>query len=200
MKKLFAVKMLALGLAGLTLASCGGAKQVEVKRTGTYLSNDKIAYQNFLPTYNYYTLTSSTQRIETYDNNTYVFTKFETLYSNVSFGPDVAAGSETWNDQRMMITTFTGTFTQESDEDSLTLTLAVPTAVSYTRTGLMTIDTSNWIDEMAEAAVDYQGNVLKDDDGNAYTASSYLAYMTKEFEESSVLINKSTYKFSQIAW
>lgn len=199
MKKLFAVRMLALGLAGLTLASCGGETKA-ASRTGTYLSNDKIAYQNFLPTYNYYTLTSTTQRIETYDDNTYVFTKFETLYSNVSFGPDVAAGSETWNDQRMMITTFKGTFTQESDEDSLTLTLAIPTTVSYTRTGYMTIDTERWTDEMAEAAVDYQGNVLRDDDGNAYTASSYVSYMTNGFEETSVLINKSTYKFSQIAW
>lgn len=190
----------AVSAATLGLTACGGSSAANM--TGNYISNDTISYSNFLPTYNYFTLTSTTQEIETYDDGTYCFSTYETLYSNVSFGADVAAGEETWNDQRMMITRYYGEYTSEEDTDTntLTITMSVPTRVTYARTGYLTIDTENWTDDMANSIVDYQGAAQTDSDGNAYTAETYLASVVDGMSSTSVIINLSTYKFTQISW
>ncbi len=184
------------------LSSCSGGAVEEANIVGNYISNDVIEYSNFLPTYNYFTLQTTTQQIEIYDDASYCFSSYSTLYSNVSFGADVAAGDETWNDQRFMMTRYYGSYTSEEDTDLnlLTISLDIPTRVVYARTGFLTIDSANWTDDMADSVVDYQGAVQTDADGNAYTADTILDYYISDLSVASAIVNLSTYKFTQIDW
>ena len=54
--------------AALCMAACDGGAATQ---TGAYLSENNLTYSNFLPQYNYFTATSTTQQLDTFDDDTY---------------------------------------------------------------------------------------------------------------------------------
>lgn len=190
------VAMMAVVCMCVSLAACGGEK----KPTGSYMSNNNYAYSNFSPTYNYRTLTFSSEQIETYDDNTYCLTVNTVTYSNVTFGENIASDKSTANDRGSTITKYYGTCTAVTDtEGDITLTLKTPTRIVYAANGKLTVDTANWTDKMAESLVDAQGNQLKDEAGNAYTGDTYLASKVKNFTDKEIYVNGTSYSFEYFA-
>ena len=194
-------------IATVSLAACsaGGATL-----TGEYLSNNSYSYANMLPKYNYYYVTFSGQTLETYSDGTYCLTVNEIMYSNVSFGPDVANGKETANDRGQKVTKYYGTFTQESDPSDETLsfiTINVPERVVFASSGYTTLDTANWTEEMTESAVNLaaqpQGGlgVSVNEDGTV-TADMVLEGKTEGFkaEGIEIMVTLNDGKFTQVSW
>lgn len=194
-------------IATVSLAACsaGGATL-----TGEYLSNNSYSYANMRPTYNYYYVTFSGQTLETYSDGTYCLTVNEIMYSNVSFGPDVANGKETANDRGQKVTKYYGTFTQESDPSDETLTfitINVPERVVFASSGYPTLDTSNWTEAMTQSAVDLaaqpQGGlgVSVNEDGTV-TADMVLEGKTEGFDAAGIeiMVTLNDGKFTQVSW
>ena len=194
-------------IATVSLAACsaGGATL-----TGEYLSNNSYSYTNMLPKYNYYYVAFSGQTLETYSDGTYCLTVNEIMYSNVSFGPDVANGKETANDRGQKVTKYYGTFTQESDPSDETLTfitINVPERVVFASSGYPTLDTGNWTDAMTQSAVDLaaqpQGGlgVSANEDGTI-TADMVLEGKTEGFkaEGIEIMVTLNDGKFTQVSW
>lgn len=194
-------------IATVSLAACsaGGATL-----TGEYLSNNSYSYANMRPTYNYYYVTFSGQTLETYSDGTYCLTVNEIMYSNVSFGPDVANGKETANDRGQKVIKYYGTFTQESDPSDETLTfitINVPERVVFASSGYPTLDTSNWTEAMTQSAVDLaaqpQGGlgVSVNEDGTI-TADMVLEGKTEGFkaEGIEIMVTLNDGKFTQVSW
>ena len=194
-------------IATVSLAACsaGGATL-----TGEYLSNNSYSYANMRPLYNYYYVTFSGQTLETYSDGTYCLTVNEIMYSNVSFGPDVANGKETANDRGQKVTKYYGTFTQESDPSDETLafiTINVPERVVFASSGYPTLDTANWTDAMTQSAVDLaaqpQGGlgVSVNEDGTV-TADMVLEGKTEGFkaEGIEIMVTLNDGKFTQVSW
>lgn len=194
-------------IATVSLAACsaGGATL-----TGEYLSNNSYSYANMRPLYNYYYVTFSGQTLETYSDGTYCLTVNEIMYSNVSFGPDVANGKETANDRGQKVTKYYGTFTQESDPSDETLTfitINVPERVVFASSGYPTLDTGNWTEEMTESAVNLaaqpQGGlgVSVNEDGTV-TADMVLEGKTEGFkaEGIEIMVTLNDGKFTQVSW
>lgn len=194
-------------IATVSLAACsaGGATL-----TGEYLSNNSYSYANMRPTYNYYYVTFSGQTLETYSDGTYCLTVNEIMYSNVSFGPDVANGKETANDRGQKVTKYYGTFTQESDPSDETLTfitINVPERVVFASSGYPTLDTSNWTEAMTQSAVDLaaqpQGGlgVSVNEDGTI-TADMVLEGKTEGFDAEGIeiMVTLNDGKFTQVSW
>lgn len=194
-------------IATVSLAACsaGGATL-----TGEYLSNNSYSYANMRPLYNYYYVTFSGQTLETYSDGTYCLTVNEIMYSNVSFGPDVANGKETANDRGQKVTKYYGTFTQESDPSDETLTfitINVPERVVFASSGYPTLDTGNWTETMTQSAVDLaaqpQGGlgVSVNEDGTV-TADMVLEGKTEGFkaEGIEIMVTLNDGKFTQVSW
>ena len=194
-------------IATVSLAACsaGGATL-----TGEYLSNNSYSYVNMLPKYNYYYVAFSGQTLETYSDGTYCLTVNEIMYSNVSFGPDVANGKETANDRGQKVTKYYGTFTQESDPSDETLTfitINVPERVVFASSGYPTLDTGNWTETMTETAVELaeqpQGGlgVSVNEDGTI-TADMVLEGKTEGFkaEGIEIMVTLNDGKFAQVSW
>ena len=194
-------------IATVSLAACsaGGATL-----TGEYLSNNSYSYANMRPLYNYYYVTFSGQTLETYSDGTYCLTVNEIMYSNVSFGPDVANGKETANDRGQKVTKYYGTFTQESapsDETLTFITINVPERVVFASSGYPTLDTSNWTEAMTQSAVDLaaqpQGGlgVSVNEDGTV-TADMVLEGKTEGFkaEGIEIMVTLNDGKFTQVSW
>lgn len=194
-------------IATVSLAACsaGGATL-----TGEYLSNNSYSYVNMLPKYNYYYVAFSGQTLETYSDGTYCLTVNEIMYSNVSFGPDVANGKETANDRGQKVTKYYGTFTQESDPSDETLTfitINVPERVVFASSGYPTLDTGNWTETMTETAVELaeqpQGGlgVSVNEDGTI-TADMVLEGKTEGFkaEGIEIMVTLNDGKFTQVSW
>lgn len=194
-------------IATVSLAACsaGGATL-----TGEYLSNNSYSYANMRPTYNYYYVTFSGQTLETYSDGTYCLTVNEIMYSNVSFGPDVANGKETANDRGQKVIKYYGTFTQESDPSDETLTfitINVPERVVFASSGYPTLDTSNWTEAMTQSAVDLaaqpQGGlgVSVNEDGTI-TADMVLEGKTEGFDAAGIeiMVTLNDGKFTQVSW
>lgn len=194
-------------IATVSLAACsaGGATL-----TGEYLSNNSYSYANMLPKYNYYYVAFSGQTLETYSDGTYCLTVNEIMYSNVSFGPDVANGKETANDRGQKVTKYYGTFTQESDPSDETLTfitINVPERVVFASSGYPTLDTGNWTETMTETAVELaeqpQGGlgVSVNEDGTI-TADMVLEGKTEGFkaEGIEIMVTLNDGKFTQVSW
>mgnify|MGYP001777738093 CR=1 FL=1 len=194
-------------IATVSLAACsaGGATL-----TGEYLSNNSYSYVNMLPKYNYYYVAFSGQTLETYSDGTYCLTVNEIMYSNVSFGPDVANGKETANDRGQKVTKYYGTFTQESDPSDETLTfitINVPERVVFASSGYPTLDTGNWTETMTETAVELaaqpQGGlgVSVNEDGTV-TADMVLEGKTEGFkaEGIEIMVTLNDGKFTQVSW
>lgn len=191
------VTVIAVVCISMAFAACGSA---EKKVTGSYCSDNSYRWMNMLPTYNYYTLTYQSQQIETYDDGTYCLTVNAITYSNVNVGESVPTGSATGNDRGNVVTRYYGTCTAETDsEGDITLNLAKPTRVVRISKGSLTIDTANWVEDMAKSIVDGQGNQAMDKDGNPYTAETYLANILGEFTGAEVYVNGTTYIFSQVS-
>lgn len=193
-------------IATVSLAACSGGATL----TGEYLSNNSYSYANMRPLYNYYYVTFSGQTLETYSDGTYCLTVNEIMYSNVSFGPDVANGKETANDRGQKVTKYYGTFTQESDPSDETLafiTINVPERVVFASSGYPTLDTSNWTEAMTQSAVDLaaqpQGGlgVSVNEDGTI-TADMVLEGKTEGFkaEGIEIMVTLNDGKFTQVSW
>ena len=194
-------------IATVSLAACSGGVAT---LTGEYLSNNSYSYANMRPLYNYYYVTFSGQTLETYSDGTYCLTVNEIMYSNVSFGPDVANGKETANDRGQKVTKYYGTFTQESDPSDETLTfitINVPERVVFASSGYPTLDTSNWTEAMTQSAVDLaaqpQGGlgVSVNEDGTI-TADMVLEGKTEGFkaEGIEIMVTLNDGKFTQVSW
>lgn len=194
-------------IATVSLAACSGGVAT---LTGEYLSNNSYSYVNMLPKYNYYYVAFSGQTLETYSDGTYCLTVNEIMYSNVSFGPDVANGKETANDRGQKVTKYYGTFTQESDPSDETLTfitINVPERVVFASSGYPTLDTSNWTEAMTQSAVDLaaqpQGGlgVSVNEDGTV-TADMVLEGKTEGFkaEGIEIMVTLNDGKFTQVSW
>lgn len=193
-------------IATVSLAACSGGATL----TGEYLSNNSYSYTNMLPKYNYYYVAFSGQTLETYSDGTYCLTVNEIMYSNVSFGPDVANGKETANDRGQKVTKYYGTFTQESDPSDETLTfitINVPERVVFASSGYPTLDTGNWTETMTETAVELaeqpQGGlgVSVNEDGTI-TADMVLEGKTEGFkaEGIEIMVTLNDGKFTQVSW
>lgn len=194
-------------IATVSLAACSGGVAT---LTGEYLSNNSYSYANMRPLYNYYYVTFSGQTLETYSDGTYCLTVNEIMYSNVSFGPDVANGKETANDRGQKVTKYYGTFTQESDPSDETLTfitINVPERVVFASSGYPTLDTSNWTEAMTQSAVDLaaqpQGGlgVSVNEDGTV-TADMVLEGKTEGFDAEGIeiMVTLNDGKFNQVSW
>ena len=194
-------------IAAASLAACSGGSAT---LTGEYLSNNEYSYTNMLPAYEYYFVAFSGQTLETYSDGTYCLTVNEIMYSNVSFGPDVANGKETANDRGQKVTKYYGTFTQEVDPDDDTLafvTINTPTRVVFASSGYPTLDTANWTEEMTQSAVDLaaqpQGGlgVAVNEEG-VITADMVLAGKTEGFkaEGIEIMVTLNDGKFTQVSW
>ncbi len=183
--------LLALGLAAMSaaslaaFASCGGAAE----STGVYLSNNDLSYTNFLPTYNYFTASIGTQEIETFSDNTYVLTINKVNFSNISLGPDVATGEETWNDRGQVSVKYYGTFTSVEDEGDLTLTLSAPTKLVYEEFGYVAMDSTKTYGE--EFTYTPMG-------GEAISYADKIAQEMAKFNGAEVYINGAGASFKQI--
>ena len=194
-------------IAAASLAACSGGSAT---LTGEYLSNNEYSYTNMLPDYEYYFVAFSGQTLETYSDGTYCLTVNEIMYSNVSFGPDVANGKETANDRGQKVTKYYGTFTQEVDPDDDTLafvTINTPTRVVFASSGYPTLDTANWTEEMTESAVNLaeqpQGGlgVAVNEEG-VITAEMVLEGKTEGFkaEGIEIMVTLNDGKFTQVSW
>lgn len=183
-----------LGASVLAFAGCGTSAAT---LTGSYVSENDITYQNFLPTYNYYYATITNQQLDTYDDDTYVLTVTTTSFSNISLGADVAEGEETWNDRGHSVTRYYGdcVITEDSSDDSvLYITISEPSRVVFTMntdissSAAAYYDTDNWTDDMTEAS--------------GSDAASYLATYTDGFSSSGIEIVAylTTYSFEQVSW
>ena len=194
--------------AAAMLSACSGGGATS---TGTYLSENELTYANFLPEgKNYYFATSTTQQLDTFSDNTYCLTITTSTYSNISLGPDVATGDETWNDRGQTITRFYGSCTVETDPSDDTLsfvTISAPERVVFASFGSLTLDTSNWTDEMTGAATTLASNPLgglgiqigKDE---TVSADMLLEAKVGEFPTDGIeiMVNLSACSFDQVSW
>lgn len=180
--------------AALGMAACDGGAATQ---TGAYLSENNLTYSNFLPQYNYFTATSTTQQLDTFDDDTYCLTITTSTYSNIKLGPDVPTGEETWNDRGQTITRYYGTCTVEADPSDETLsfvTISTPTRVVYSSFGSQYFDTDNWTQTMTDATAG--------EDGSTMDAAAYLTSKVENFPASGIeiMVNLSMYSFDQVSW
>lgn len=193
--------------AAAMLSACSGGGATS---TGTYLSENELTYANMLPQYNYFFATSTTQQLDTYSDNTYCLTITTSTYSNISLGPDVATGDETWNDRGQTITRFYGSCTVETDPSDDTLsfvTISAPERVVFASFGSLTLDTSNWTDEMTEAATTLASNPqgglgIQLEEGETVSADMLLEAKVGEFPTDGIeiMVNLSACSFDQVSW
>lgn len=146
--------LLAVAFGALAMTSCSGGSNATL--SNVYLSTNNLDYSNFLPQFNYFFETTTTQQIETYDDDTYILTVNTSTFSNISLGPDVAAGAETYNDRGQNVYKVYGECTLEETADYTTINLvSVTRFVSYglssntdsngvTTTSVTFHDTANW--------------------------------------------------------
>ena len=193
--------------AAAMLSACSGGSATS---TGTYLSENELTYSNMLPQYNYFFATSTTQQLDTYSDNTYCLTITTSTYSNISLGPDVATGDETWNDRGQTITRFYGSCTVEADPSDDTLsfvTISAPERVVFASFGSVTLDTDNWTEAMTEAATTLASNPqgglgIQLEEGETVSADMLLEAKVGEFPTDGIeiMVNLSACSFDQVSW
>ena len=194
-------------VAAACLAGCSGGAPAS---TGTYLSENELTYFNMLPAKNYFTATSTTQQLDTYSDNTYCLTITTSTYSNISLGPDVATGEETWNDRGQTITRYYGACTVETDpsDDTLSfITISAPDRVVFASFGSVTLDTGNWTEAMTEAATTLASNPLGGlgiqlEEGETVTAELLLEAKADGFPADGIeiMVNLNACSFEQVSW
>lgn len=202
-RKLFAAIVTAVAIMAMLLCftACGGA----AKPTGSFLSENQIRYMNFHPTFNYRTLTSTTQQLDTYDDGTYCLTVTAVTYSNVTFGQDVPSGEATWNDRGQVVTKYYGTCEIVVDSEDSTIeyvTISTPTRVAYSSFGSYTVDTgAEWTEQMTEAA-----SIKDSQSGEIVTeissAEAFIELKTEGFpaEGIEIMVSLTTCNFDQVSW
>lgn len=148
--------MIALAFGAFAMTSCSGTS---ANLANVYVSTNNMDYSNFLPQFNYYFETTTTQQIEVYDDDTYILTVNTSTFSNISLGPDVAAGEETHNDRGQNVYKLYGECTIEATADYTTISLdSVTRFVQYglssntdengvTTTSVTFHDTDNWSED-----------------------------------------------------
>lgn len=194
--------------AAAMLSACSGGGATS---TGTYLSENELTYANFLPEgKNYYFATSTTQQLDTFSDNTYCLTITTSTYSNISLGPDVATGDETWNDRGQTITRFYGSCTVEADPSDDTLsfvTISAPSRVVFASFGSVTLDTGSWTEAMTEAATTLASNPLGGlgiqlGEDETVSADMLLEAKVGEFPTDGIeiMVNLSACSFDQVSW
>lgn len=189
-----ALSVTVVAAAALSMAACGGGSATQ---TGAYLSENNLTYRNMLPQYNYFYAVSTTQQLDTFDDDTYCLTITTSMYSNISLGPDVPTGQETWNDRGQTITRYYGSCTVEADPSDETLsfvTISTPTRVVYSSFGSQYFDTANWTQAMTDATAGEDGSTM---DGTAYLASRVENFPASGIE---IMVNLSMCTFYQVSW
>lgn len=186
MKKLVAVLLAIMMCMGMT--ACGSS---EAASTGVYLSENDLSYSNFLPNYNYFSSTITTQTLETFEDNTYCLTVNKVSFSNISMGPDVATGEETWNDRGQTTEKYYGTFTEESDEENRVITLAKPTKMEYGKFGAPYMNSESVTEDV----------MIEQLGGDPVSATEYLNGLMEKFpEDAVVMVSISAGTFEQVSF
>ena len=213
MKKIALLPLLSV----LVLASCGGTSSDSTTNQGTsssisesassnisnqkelqaaYISPAVMSYMNMRPTYNYYITTYSFEYLETFSDKSYTLTISSTTYSGLVL-PD-EGNAITGNERTNYISKYYGSFeavTNALDEDSLDITLKVPSRVTMNYDSTYFVDSANWTETMKEATA------TKDKDGNITasfdTGSSYLA--STAFSQKEVSVSKTANSFDYFA-
>ncbi|MBO4989052.1 MAG: hypothetical protein J6D37_01840 [Clostridia bacterium] len=173
----------AMATSAIGLTACGSAAET----TGLYTSSNKMSWSNMLPTYNYFTLTYSTEQIETLSDGTYVLTVNTVTYSNVCVGPEVPNGEETGNDRGQTTTKYYGTYTAEEDEGDINLTLSAPTKAIYISSSTLPMDSTVTYGEDLVVANPGGG------DGTSY--NDYIAGVLAKFNGASVYVSGTSASF-----
>lgn len=172
----------------------GGEASKEVKLVGNYLTPAKLGYMNVRPQYNYYVTTYSYQHLQTFDNNQYVLTVVSNSYSALILPEE--GNDATGNERANTIERYMGTYTSEVDEldeDTLNVTLSVPTRYTLSNDSQYYVDTANW-DEAAKTHTAVKTGEGEDAATTVYeTASDYLK--TKAFVETTIPVTKATGQF-----
>lgn len=186
--------LLSLALAATTaasvgaLSSCGGAPAVET--VGVYLSDNGIAYNNFLPTYNYFSCAMSGQQLTTYSDNTYALTITTITYSNISTGANVPNDAFTANDKGQTVTTYYGTYTSVEDDGDLNITLSAPTRATYSSFG------SAFMDSAVTYGEDKTITTAGANDPISY--NDYIASIKAKFNGAEILVNGVQMSFDKV--
>ncbi|MFA6624850.1 MAG: hypothetical protein WCS80_03705 [Bacilli bacterium] len=201
-------------LAVMTLAGCGESKnststsdkgtsspiadsssvnQPAVKELkSAYLSPAVMSYMNMRPAYNYYLTTYSFEYLETFTDDSYILTVSSTTFSGLNL-PD-EGNNATGNERTNYIAKFYGAMTSktnELDEDSLDVSLNIPTRLIMSYDSTYFADTANWTESMTE------NTAIKAQDGTATKSfangGEYLAY--NAFSKKEVTVSKATNSF-----
>lgn len=172
-----------LATSAFAMSACGAPA---AETTGLYMSNNKMTWSNMLPTYNYFTLSYSTEQIETLSDGTYVLTLNTVTYSNISVGPNVPNGEETGNDRGQTTTKYYGTYEAADDEGDINLTLSAPTRVVYQSAQNPAMDSSVTYSE---------DQTITPQSGDPIPYNDYVANILKKFNGASVYVSGPTATF-----
>ncbi|MCI1735252.1 MAG: hypothetical protein LKM30_05920 [Bacilli bacterium] len=160
--------------------------------TGAYLSPAKLTYTNMRPTYNYYMTSYTMEELETFSDNTYVLAISYTMFSGLVLpeSGNEASGNERTNYVQRFMGTCTSK-TNDLDEDTLDVTLAIPNRVIVLQDSTYLADTASWTDDMTTATA------VKDQSGNVTTSyangGEYLASVA--FKEQVLSVSKTKASF-----
>ena len=191
-KKLFAtlVAILATAAMAIGLVACGETTAPATTLTGVYNGDKNLyAYSNFLPTYNYFTFSTTTEQLKTYSDGTYELVVTTSTSSNISTGPDVPSDKYTANSQGYEVVTYIGTFTGKVEDGVNEMTLNVPTRVTRYKAGGGVFDSGNWTEFMSTKTIEHDAISGGSSAENPLTAEKFLeAYKTKFGTEAKEII------------
>jgi hypothetical protein len=146
-------------LAVLALAGCNssdsGKSATNATLTAAYSSPAVLTYVNMRPTYNYYLTTFEFEELETYSDNSYILTVSSSTYSALIL-PEEGNGVK-GNERTNSLTKYYGSFTTEADsldDDTLYITVSVPTRIVMAYDSSYYVDTDNWTDDMKTKSAD----------------------------------------------
>lgn len=185
------VASVAIAASVSALAACSGS---EANLTATYTSGTFSFFSSY-PSYTFKQLTTSTQTIKTYDDNTYELTvTYKYLSGDLSFDASDSGNNDVSgvNDRGQTVEIYYGTYTSTEEEGLLTLTLNSPTDIIKTAAGNVVsgtyyYNTLAWTDDMGTSA---------SSDGTALTAEQYVE--ANAFEQTTVVIDMTYYSFDYI--
>lgn len=191
MKKLFTMVLTVAMVATMALSLTGCQSEPSAaESTGIYLSNNNLTYSNMLPTYNYFSASAIGQSLETFSDSTYCLTVNRITFSNISLGPDVPTGEETWNDRGQTVQKYYGTFTEEADSESRIITLGKPSRVEYGSFGIPYLNSATATTE----------DTIPQSQGDPIPATDYLNDMLNNFPaDTTVMVSLGSGTFDQVS-
>lgn len=180
-----------LTLSTMSLASCGTSK---ITMTGNYITQAKLEYMNFRPTYNYYVTTFTYQELETYSDNTYVLSVYSTSFSALILPEE--GNAATGNERTNFVKKYFGTYTSivdELDPDTLNVTLSTPTRFVFLDDAARFYDTANWTEEMGVNAGE------KDSAGSLVAPAAVEEFLSANaFNEVVAYVSTINYSFDML--